>query len=147
MKVVLQQDVKGQGKRGELVSVSDGYARNYLLPRKLAIEATADAMNAIKLRDKAKREHEDYERGRLTEVAEKLKTQPVKVSAKAGSSGRLFGSVTNAEVAEALKAQYGVDIDRHQIILPEPIKTFGTYELKAKLGYGINAALTVIVDS
>lgn len=145
MKVVLQQDVKGQGKKGELINVSDGYARNFLFPRKLAIEATPDALNTIKLKEKAKADHEAFEKARLMEVAEKLKTQPVKVKAKAGSSGRLFGSVTNVEVAAALKEQYGVEIDRHQIVMPEPIKAFGTYELKAKLGYGLNAVLTVNV--
>ena len=145
MKVVLQQDVKGQGKKGELVNVSDGYARNYLFPRKLAIEATADALNTINLKEKARREQEAFEKARLTEVAEKLKESPVKVTAKAGSSGRLFGSVTNVEIAEALKSQYGVDIDRHKIVMNEPIKAFGTFEMKAKLGYEINATLTVIV--
>jgi len=145
MKVVLQQDVKGQGKKGELKTVSDGYARNYLFPRNLAVEATTDALNAINLREKAKEEHAAFEKARLTELAGQLKTSPVRVSAKAGAGGRLFGSVTNAEIAEAMKNQYGVEIDRHKIIMDDPIKSVGTYELKAKLGYEINAVLTVIV--
>lgn len=145
MQIVLLEDVKGQGKKGELVNVSDGYARNYLFPRKLAMEATSVALNTIKQKEKQKKEHDEAEKARLTQLAAKLKDSPVKVSAKAGANGRLFGSVTNAEIAEALKHQYGADIDRHKIVMPDPIKAFGTYELRIKLGYEINAALTVVV--
>jgi len=145
MKVILQQDVKGQGKKGQLVDISDGYARNYLLPRKLAVPATAENLNAMKQQEKAKRAQEAAERAAALETAEKLKSMMVKVPAKAGSAGRLFGSVTSKEVSEALKAQFGVDIAKAKIVLPDPIKAFGTYQLKCKLGYEVTGVVQVIV--
>ena len=145
MKVILQQDVAGQGKRGALVEVSDGYARNYLFPRKLASEATPDALNSFKLAEKAKVENLAKEKQRATELAEKLKTCHVVVHAKCGTGGRLFGSVTNAEVVAALNEQFSVKLDKHDIALADSIKQCGTYTIKAKLGHGISAEMSVEV--
>ena len=145
MKVILQQDVKGQGKKGQLIDASDGYARNFLLPRKLAVAATAENLNTMKQQDKAKRAQEAAERAAALEIAEKLKGCMVKIPAKAGSGGRLFGSVTSKEVSENLKAQCGIDIAKAKIVLSEPIKAFGTYQLKCKLGYEVTGTVNVVV--
>lgn len=145
MKVILQQDVKGHGKRGQMVEVSDGYARNFLLPRKLAVEANADNINTMKMQDKAKRAKEAEERAQAVAVAEQLKSCQVKIPAKAGQGGRLFGSVTSKEISEALKAQFQLDISKAKIVLPEPIKGFGTFEVKCKLGYEVTGTIYVIV--
>lgn len=145
MKVILQQDVSGQGKKGALVSVSDGYARNYLFPRKLAVEATPGALNTYKLHEKAKADHLTREKDLARAAAEKLKTCNVKISAKAGTGGRLFGAVTSAEIADALREQFGVELDRRSLVIAEPIKHYGVYQLKAKLGYEVSATLTVEV--
>jgi len=145
MKVILQQDVKGQGKKGQLIEASDGYARNFLLPRKLAVAATPEALNTMKQQEKAKRAQEAAERAAALETAEKLKALMVKIPAKAGAGGRLFGSVTSKEVSEALKAQHGVDIAKTKLVLDEPIKAFGTYQLKCKLGYEVTGTVNVVV--
>ncbi len=145
MKVILQQDVKGQGKKGQMVEVSDGYARNFLLPRKLAVEANADNVNTMKLQEKARKAKEAAEKAEAEAVAEKLKESVVKISAKAGTGGRLFGAVTSKEIAEGLKAQYGIEINKSKIVQEEPIKTFGTYQLKAKLGYEVVGTVYVVV--
>ena len=145
MKVILQQDVKGQGKKGQMIEASDGYARNFLLPRKLAVPATAENINTMKQQEKAKRAQEAAERAAALEMAEKLKECPVKLTAKAGNGGRLFGSVTSKEVSEALKAQHGIDIAKTKIVLPDPIKAFGTYQLKCKLGYEVSGTINVTV--
>ncbi|MCL2030944.1 MAG: 50S ribosomal protein L9 [Oscillospiraceae bacterium] len=143
MKVILQQDVSGQGKRGDLVNVSDGYARNYLMPRGLAVEATPDALNEYKQREKAKADRLVREKEAARAAAERLKTCNVVLAAKAGTGGRLFGAVTSAEIAAALKAQFGVEMDKKSLVLPEPIKHHGLYELKCKLGHEISALLRV----
>ena len=145
MKVILQQDVKGQGKKGQLIEASDGYARNFLLPRKLAVAATAENLNTMKQQEKARLAQEAAERAAAMEMVEKLKGCQVKIPAKAGSGGRLFGSVTSKEVSDALKAQCGIDIAKTKIVLPEPIKSFGGYQLKCKLGYEISGTINVIV--
>ena len=145
MKVILQQDVKGQGKKGQLIEASAGYARNFLLPRKLAVAATPEALNTMKQQEKAKRAQEAAERAAALETAEKLKALMVKIPAKAGAGGRLFGSVTSKEVSEALKAQHGVDIAKTKLVLDEPIKSFGTYQLKCKLGYEVTGTVNVVV--
>ena len=145
MKVILQQDVKGQGKKGQLVDVSDGYARNFLLPKKLAVTATAENLNTMKQQEKARLAQEAAERAAAMEIVEKLKGCMVKIPAKAGNGGRLFGSVTSKEVSEALKAQFKIDIAKAKIVLPDPIKSFGTYQLKCKLGYEISGTVNVIV--
>ena len=146
MKVIFQQDVRGQGKKGEMKEVSDGYARNFLLPRNLAVIATADNLNAMKLKEKAKAAQAAKERAEAQENAKKLEQVEVKVFAKAGSNGRLFGSVTSKEIAEALEAQHGIVIEKNKIVQPEPIKTFGKYDIKCKFGYEISGILHVVVE-
>lgn len=145
MKVILLQDVKGHGKKGQLVEASDGYARNFLLPRKLAVAATPEALNTMKQQEKARLAQEAAERAAALELVEKLKGCTVKISAKAGSGGRLFGSVTSKEVSDALKEQFGFDIAKTKIVMADPIKSFGTYQLKCKLGYEISGAINVVV--
>ena len=145
MKVILQQDVKGQGKKGQLVEVSEGYARNFLLPRKLAIPATTDAINTMNLKEKARKAEEARQKAEAEATAEKLKECMVKLTAKAGNGGRLFGAVTTKEISEGLKAQYGVDIPKQKLVLDDPIKAFGTYQVKARLGYEISGTVNVLV--
>ena len=145
MKVILTQDVRGQGKRGQMIEVSDGYARNFLLPRKLAQEATADNINTMRMNDKAKQEREAKERAEAMEISKRMKGFTVTVTAKGGGAGRLFGSVTNTEIAEALAAQQKITLDKRKIVLDEPIKTTGVYTVRCKLGYEINADLKVEV--
>ena len=145
MKVILNQDVKGQGKKGQLVEVSDGYARNFLLPRKLAVEANADNVNKMKLEEKAKKARAAAQPAAAAPIAEQLKGCTVKIYAKSGSGGRLFGAVTSKEIAECLKAQYGLDVAKSKIVQEEPIKSFGTYDLKCKLGYEVAGNLHVVV--
>ena len=141
MKVILQQDVRGQGKKGQMVEVAEGYARNFLLPRKLAVPATADAMNTMKLQEKARKAEEQ----RLKAVAEKLKGAVVKLTAKAGANGKLFGAITSKEISEGLSSQHGIELAKQKIVIDEPIKAFGTYELKAKLGFEISGTVYVVV--
>ena len=144
MKVILLQDVRGQGKKGQLVQVSDGYARNYLFPRKMAIEATADNVNTMRMNDKAKQEREQRQREEATALSAKLREMTLVLYAKGGGAGRLFGSVTSQEVSEALKEQ-GYELDKRKIVIDEPIKTVGIYTIKCKLGYEINAPLKLDV--
>ena len=144
MKVILQQDVKGQGKKGQMVNVSDGYARNFLLPRKLAVEATAENVNTMKMQDKAKKAREAEEKAQAQALSEKLQSCPVKIAAKAGQGGRLFGSITSKEISEELKKQYGLDVNKSKLV-PEPLKAFGSYEVKCKLGYEITGTVYVLV--
>ena len=120
MKVILQQDVRGQGKKGQMIDAAEGYARNYLLPRKLAIPATV-------------------------ETADKLRNCTVKITAKGGANGKLFGAITGKEISEALMAQFGLDVGKQKIVLDEPIKAFGSYEIRAKLGYEVSGKFTVTV--
>lgn len=143
MKVILLQDVKGKGKKGQMLEVSDGYARNYMLPRKLATEATPDAVNTMRMNDKATQERIAKEKAEALEISKKLRELTVVVTAKGGGSGRLFGSITNAEVAEALEKKTGIKLDKRKITIAEPIKNVGTYTVTCKLGYEISAPLTV----
>ena len=145
MKVILQQDVRGQGKKGQLIEVAEGYARNFLLPRKLAVPATADAVNTMKLKEKAKKAEDARLKAEAEAAAEKLKSAQVKVSARAGANGKLFGAVTSKEVSDALLAQHGIELAKQKIVMDEPIKAFGTYELKAKLGYEVTGTIYVLV--
>ncbi len=145
MKIILQQDVKGQGKKGQMVEVSEGYARNYLLPRKLAIPATADAINTMNLKEKARKAEEQRQREEAIATSEKLKECMVKVTAKAGSGGRLFGAVTTKEISDALKEQYGLDIPKQKLVLEDSIKAFGSYQVKAKLGFEVVGTVYVSV--
>ena len=145
MKVILQQYVKCQGKKGQMVEVSEGYARNFLLPRKLAILATADAINTMNLKEKARKAEEARQKAEAEAIAVKLKDCKVQLSAKAGNGGRLFGAVTTKEISEGLKKQYSIDIPKQKLVLDEPIKAFGTYQVKAKLGFEIRGTVTVTV--
>lgn len=137
MKVILTQDVRGKGKKGQMIEVSDGYARNYMLPRKIAVEATADNVNTMRMNDKALADRQAKERAEAMEISKRMKTLTVTVTAKGGGAGRLFGSVTSQEIADALKAQTGITLDKRKIVLDEPIKNVGTYTVKCKLGYEI----------
>ena len=145
MKVIFLTDVKGQGKKDELKEVSDGYARNYLIPRKLVAEATSDALNAIKLKEKAKIAHAAKEKALAEENAKKLESIVVKVSAKAGTGGRLFGSVTSKEISDALQKQFDISIDKNKIVQNEPIKNFGSYSVKCKLGSEVSGTINLVV--
>ena len=121
MKVILQQDVRGQGKKGQMIDAAEGYARNYLLPRKLAIPATADAINTMNLKEKARRAEEAANRAAAVETADKLRNCTVKITAKGGANGKLFGAITGKEISEALMAQFGLDVGKQKIVLDEPI--------------------------
>ena len=145
MKVIFNVDVRGQGKKGDMKEVSDGYARNYLLPRKLASEATADAVNAFKLREKAKAAQIARDKALAEENAKKLEGIVVQVQAKAGQGGRLFGAVTSQEISDALREQHGIEIEKNRIVQAEPIKQFGSYEVKAKLGSEVSGTINVLV--
>lgn len=145
MKIIFLEDVKGQGKKGETREVSDGYARNYLLPRRLAVEANADNMNALRLKEKARQAQIAAEKAKALENARQLESVIVKISAKAGSNGKLFGSITSKEISEALAKQHGIEIEKQKIIQAEPIKTFGSYEVKCKFGYEISGTVHVMV--
>ena len=145
MKVILLQDVKGKGKKRQMLEVSDGYARNFMLPKKLAIEATTDAINTMRMNDKATQERIAREKAEALAVAGKLREMTLTVTAKGGGAGRLFGSVTNAEIADAL-AKNGIKLDKRKIVISDPIKSVGTYTVTCKLGYEISAPLTVKIQ-
>lgn len=146
MKVILLQDVKGKGKKGQLLEVSDGYARNFMLPRKIAIGATPDAVNTMKMNDKATQERIAREKAEAMEISKTLRGLTVVVKAKGGGAGRLFGSITNQEIADSLKAQSGIELDKRKIVISDTIKTVGTYTVTCKLGYEITAPLTVKIE-
>ena len=145
MKVILLSDVKGQGKKGEIVNVSDGYARNFLFPRNLAQEANAQNLNSAQVRQDAAAHKKAVEKKNAEELAAQLADRGVTIQAKCGSTGRLFGAITNAEIAEALSAQTGLDIDKKKVVLQNPLKELGTYTVTLKLYAGVqtNIRLTV----
>ena len=145
MKVIFLQDVRGQGKKGEMKEVSEGYGRNYLLPRKLAVEANKDNLNALALREKAKKAQEQRERETAEENARRLKDVVVTIRARAGANGKLFGSVTSQEICDALAEQHGIVVEKNRIVQSEPIKAFGNYEVKCKFGFGIDGTLNLLV--
>ena len=145
MKVIFNVDVKGKAKKGELKEVSDGYARNYLLPRKLASEATADNINALKLKEKAKAAQMAREKAEAEANAAKLGEITVTIRAKAGGAGKLFGAVTSQEISASLKEKPAIEIEKNKIVQAEPIKTFGAYQIKAKLGYEVSGTINVLV--
>lgn len=145
MKVILKQDVKGQGKKGDLVNVSDGYARNFLFPRDLAMEANAAAMNELKNREEAAAFHVEQEKKQAKDTAAALEGKTVKVTARAGQGGKLFGSVTTKEVAEELSKSYHVKVDKRKIEMAD-IKAFGSYSAEIKLNFGVTAKITVTVS-
>ena len=145
MKVILQKDVKGKGKKGQMIDVAEGYARNFLLPQKLAIIATADAMNTMNLQAKAKAKADAEAKAAAQAIAEKLKSCQVKIAAKGGNGGKLFGAVTTKEISDGLKKQFNIDIPKQKLVQDEPIKAFGTYQVKAKLGFEITGTVYVAV--
>ncbi|MBR4049204.1 MAG: 50S ribosomal protein L9 [Clostridia bacterium] len=144
MKVVLKQDVKSLGKKGELVTVSDGYARNFLFPKNLASEANAQAMSELKNKEQAEKYRIETETAAAKAAAAKIEGKTVKVVAKAGQNGKLFGSVTSKEVAAQIKADFGVELDKRKVDV-EDIKSFGTYPVTVKLNHGVTASLYVQV--
>ncbi|MDR2615637.1 MAG: 50S ribosomal protein L9 [Oscillospiraceae bacterium] len=145
MKVILQQDVREHGKKGQLVEVSDGYARNFLIPRRLAVEATNSTLNTMRQQEAARLRREERERAEAKELAAKLEGLVVKIPAKAGGAGKLFGSVTSAEISDALAKQHGVAIEKNKLLIEESIKSFGTYAVKCKLGHEISGIVNVVV--
>ena len=145
MKVIFNTDVRGQGKKGELKEVSVGYARNYLIPGGLATEATSDNLNAFKLKEKAKAAQIAREKAEAEENAKKLEGVQVVIRAKAGSGGKLFGAVTSEAISKALKEQHDIDIEKNKIVQAEPIKAYGSYSVKARLGYEVSGTINVLV--
>lgn len=145
MKVILTQDVRGKGKKGQMIEAAEGYARNFLLPKGMAVLATADAVNTMNLQAKAKAKADAEAKAAALEIAEKLKSCQVKIAAKGGEGGKLFGAVTGKEIAAALKEQCGMDVDSKKLVLDQPIKTFGSFEVKAKLGFEISGTVYVLV--
>ena len=146
MKVIFNVDVKGQGKKGEMKEVSDGYARNFLLPKNLASEATVDNINALKLKEKAKANQLAKEKAAALETSEKLGGIQVTIKAKAGNGGKLFGAITGKEISEGLKKQFNLDVPKQKLVVSEPIKAFGTYQVKAKLGFEVSGTVSVAVS-
>ena len=146
MKVILLQDVKGKGKKGQMLEVSDGYARNFMLPKKLAIEATPDAINTMRMNAKATQERIAKEKAEALDTGKKLREMTITVTAKGGGNGRLFGSVTNQEIADALAKKAGIKLDKRKIVISDAIKNVGTYTVTCKLGYEISAPLTVKIE-
>ena len=145
MKVVLLQDVKGQGKKDDLITVSDGYARNFLFPKKLAVEADSKILNDIKNKEAAKARRIELEKQAARDTAAKFQSLLVKVKIQAGADGKLYGSVTNKDIADALTAQYGIEVDKRKIVLDAPIKAYGTYTVDVKLYPEISGKLNVLV--
>lgn len=146
MKVILTQDIRGKGKRGQMIEVSDGYARNYMLPRKIAVEATPDNINTMRMNDKALLERQTKERAEAVRIMNEMKEVTLTLRVKGGGAGRLFGSVTTQEISEALKEQMNIDVDKRKIVLDEAIKNVGTYTVKCKLGYEVVGNLKVKVE-
>ncbi len=144
MKVVLKQDVKGLGKKGELVNASDGYARNFLFPKNLAVEANAQNMTELKNREQAQKYKIETETAQAKENAQRISGKTIKLAAKAGQNGKLFGSVTSKEIAEKLDSEFKIKVDKRKVIV-EDIKQFGTYEFEVKLYQGVSAKLYVTV--
>ena len=145
MKVILLQDIQGTGKKDQILEISDGYARNYLLPRKLASEATVDNINALKQKEKARARQIEMEKAQAIENAKKLEGVQVIVRAKSGGAGKLFGAVTSEAISKALKEQYDIDIEKNKIVQGDPIKSYGAYTVKAKFGYEISGSINLLV--
>lgn len=145
MKVLLLADVKGQGKKDEIKNVSDGYARNFLLPRKLAVEVTPAVLADLEARRAEKRRIEAEDRARAEETAKTLEALLVKVTLNSGADGKIYGSVTAKDICDALAAQHKIELDKYRLVLPEPIKSFGTFALKVKLHADVQGTLNVLV--
>jgi len=147
MKVILKQDVKNLGKKDSVIDVNDGYARNYLIPRGLAAEATAAALNAVKIKNEALKHKKENELSDAKNLAAKMSGMVVTVRSKAGANGKLFGSITGKDIADQLKAQHKIDIDKKMIVLPEAIKTLGETEVEIKLYTGVSTRIKVMVEN
>ena len=145
MKVILLEDVKSLGKKGDIVNVSDGYARNAILPKKLGIEATSKNLNDLKLQKANEDRIAAQKLEEAKQLAAKIEEKSVVLSVKTGEGGKLFGAVTGAAIADALQAQYGLTVDGKKLVLDQPIKSFGSYEVKAKLGYEVSGTVYVLV--
>lgn len=145
MKVILTADVKGQGKKDQVINVSDGYARNFLFPKKLAVPADAGALNDVKNKEASKQHKIDVERAAAQETAKKLETLVLRMVYAAGPDKRLYGSVTSKEIAENLKKEFGIEVDKRKINLSEPIKSFGTYKVDVKLFSDVSGKITIEV--
>ena len=145
MKIILKQDIRGKGKKGQMIEAAEGYARNYLIPRGLAVEATADAVNTMNLQAKAKAKADAEAKAEALAIAEKLKSCQVKIAAKGGEGGKLFGAITGKEISAALQEQFALAIDGKKLVLDQPIKSFGSFEVKAKLGYEVSGTIYVLV--
>lgn len=146
MKVIFNKDVKGQGKKGELKDVSDGYARNFLLPRKLAFEATPASIDEVRRKEAYMEKLRKEEKAEAEELAKRLGKLAVEIKGNSGKGGKLFGAITSQEIAEALEAQHGIAIEKNKLEQEEPIKRHGSYKIKARLGYGISADFTLTVS-
>ena len=146
MKVILTQDVKSQGKKGQLINVSDGYARNFLLPKGLAVEADATAMNDLKNKESSRLHKIELEKQAANDIAKKLETITVKLQAKAGADGRLYGSVTSLDIANALEEQHKIQVDKGKIQLSDPLKTFGVHTVSVKLYTEITGKINVVIS-
>ncbi len=146
MKVILTQDVKAQGKKGQLIDVSDGYARNFLIPKKLAVEATAANMSELKNAETKKRIQEEKELAAAKETAKKLDGINVKIKRTSGDDGKLYGSVSAKDIAEALSEQFGVNIDKRKIVLAEPVKAYGNYTVNVKLHSAVSGKICFTVE-
>jgi large subunit ribosomal protein L9 len=147
MKVILKSDLKGSGKAGDLVNVSDGYAKNYLIPRGLAKEADSNALNELRNREQSEKHHAEVEKQMAQDTANAISDKTVKVFAKAGSNGKLFGSITSKEISQAIKEQYNLDIEKRKIILQDDIKSYGAVQVEAKLHSGITSKFFVVVGA
>ncbi len=147
MKVILKQDVKGLGKKEQMVEASDGYARNFLLPKGLAVEASASNVNIMKTKKEAEAHKKEREIAQAKELAKKIKEITVTLKVKAGENGKLFGSITSKDVAEALKSQYKLDIDKKKLVMPDALKSVGTCEVEVKLYPEISSKFTVKIES
>lgn len=145
MKVLLLQDVKSQGKKDQIIEVSEGYARNFLFPKKLAIPADAKAINDARNRQSSQEHRKAVEKSAAEELAKSLENAYVKLTAGAGADGRFYGAITTKDIAEGLKAQHGIEIDKRKIVLDAPIKAFGTYKVDAKLYTDVVGKITVVV--
>ncbi|MBQ8415509.1 MAG: 50S ribosomal protein L9 [Clostridia bacterium] len=145
MKVILLTDVKGQGKKNDVIEVSDGYAKNFLIPRKLAKAADAQSLNDVKVKEEARLYRIETEKKEARALAEKLKGILVKIPASSGADGRLYGSITSKDISERLEADHGISIDKRKIVMGEPVKTYGKYEIDVKLYTEINGKINVLV--
>lgn len=145
MKVILLSDIKGVGKKDQVIEASDGYARNYLFPKKLALEANTENMSKLKARQNSNQFKKDTEKKQAEEIAQKLKGIMLKIKVRAGENGKIFGGVTSKEISDGLKRDYNIDIDKKKILLNETIKTIGTFTIDIKLYEGVIGKLKIDV--